>query len=46
MVHLPDYKKLLETIPQKIRNDMGIVCDVDLMEEGNNKYISIRVNLK
>ena len=44
VVHLADYKKLMENIPQKIRNDMGIVCDVNLLEEGENKYIEIRVN--
>ena len=31
VVHIADYEKLLETIPQKIRNDMGIVCDVNLL---------------
>lgn len=44
VVHLIDYKKLMEIIPQKIRNDMGIVCDVNLLEEGEKKYIEIRVN--
>ncbi|MBN2396340.1 MAG: putative DNA binding domain-containing protein [Candidatus Atribacteria bacterium] len=44
VVHLADYEKLLVTIPQKIRNDMGIVCDVNLMEDGEKKYIAIRVN--
>ncbi|MBN2747519.1 MAG: putative DNA binding domain-containing protein, partial [Bacteroidales bacterium] len=44
VVHLADFEKLLVTIPQKIRNDMGIVCDVNLLEEGEKKYIEIRVN--
>ncbi|MBN2817338.1 MAG: putative DNA binding domain-containing protein [Bacteroidales bacterium] len=44
VVHLVDYEKLLVIIPQKIRNDMGIVCDVNLLEEGEKKYIEIRVN--
>lgn len=44
VVHLKEYKKLLEAIPQKIRNDMGIVCDVQLHDENGDKYISIKVN--
>lgn len=44
VVHLADFEKLLVTIPQKIRNDMGIVCDVNLLEEGDQKYIEIRVH--
>ena len=44
VVHLADYKKLMETIPQKIRNDMGIVCDVNLLDEEGKYYIEIRVN--
>lgn len=44
VVHLANYTKLMETIPQKIRNDLGIVCDVNLLEEEGKKYIEIRVN--
>ncbi|MDX9882621.1 MAG: ATP-binding protein [Prolixibacteraceae bacterium] len=44
VVHLADYKRLMETIPQKIRNDMGIVCDVNLLDQDGKKYIEIRVN--
>ncbi len=44
VVHLPDYKKLMEDIPNKIRNTMGIICDVQLHDEGGKKYISIKVN--
>ena len=44
VVHLANYTKLMETIPQKIRNDLGIVCDVNLLEEEGKKYIEILVN--
>jgi ATP-dependent DNA helicase RecG len=44
VVHLADYKSLMDTIPQKIRNSMGVVCDVNLLEEGEKKYIEIKVN--
>ena len=30
VVHLSDYARLLEDIPNKIRNFMGIICDVQL----------------
>jgi len=44
VIHLADYARLLEDIPNKIRNTMGIICDVQLHEEADKKYISIRVN--
>ena len=44
VVHLIDYAKLLEDIPNKIRNTMGIICDVQLQDEEGKKYISIKVN--
>ncbi len=44
VVHLADYKKLMEMIPQKVRNDLGIVCDVNLLKQEGKKYIEIRVN--
>lgn len=44
VVHLSDYAKLMEDIPNKIRNTMGIICDVQLESEHDNKYISIKVN--
>lgn len=44
VVHLDNYQRLLEDIPNKIRNQMGIVCDVQLLEEGEKKYIQIKVN--
>jgi ATP-dependent DNA helicase RecG len=42
--HLSDYAKLMEDIPNKIRNSMGIICDVKLEDEKGKKYISIKVN--
>jgi ATP-dependent DNA helicase RecG len=44
IVHLEDYRQLMESIPQKIRNTMGITCDVNLQEDGDKKYIEIIVN--
>ena len=44
VVGLSDYAKLMEDLPNKIRNAMGIICDVQLHEEDDKKYISIRVN--
>jgi ATP-dependent DNA helicase RecG len=44
VVHLADYARLLEDIPNKIRNAMGIICDVQLHDEEDKKYISIKVN--
>lgn len=44
VVGLMDYARLMEDIPNKIRNAMGIICDVQLHEEQDKKYISIRVN--
>lgn len=44
VVHLTDYARLLEEIPNKIRNAMGIICDVQLQDEEEKKYISIKVN--
>lgn len=44
VVGLADYSKLMEDLPNKIRNAMGIICDVQLHEEDGKKYISIKVN--
>ncbi|MEN6618616.1 MAG: RNA-binding domain-containing protein [Rikenellaceae bacterium] len=44
ITHLADYAKLMEDIPSKIRNSMGIICDVQLEDEQGKKYISIKVN--
>ena len=44
MPRLYNYAKLLEDIPNKIRNAMGIICDVQLHDVDEKKYISIKVN--
>ena len=44
VVGLPDYEKLLEEIPNKIRNAMGIICDVNLQEEAGKHFIEIKVH--
>ena len=36
-------KKLLEDIPNKINNLLGIVCDVNLLQENGKEYICIKV---
>ena len=44
VIHLANYARLMEDIPNKIRNSMGIICDVQLHDEDGRKYIAIRVN--
>ena len=44
IVHLDNYAKLLEDLPNKIRNTMGIICDVQLLDADGKKYIQIKVN--
>lgn len=38
-----DYKKLMEDIPNKIQNHLGIICDVNLHKNGTNYFIEIEV---
>jgi ATP-dependent DNA helicase RecG len=44
VVNLPDHQRLLEEIPNMIRNTMGIICDINLQEESGKKFIEIKVN--
>jgi ATP-dependent DNA helicase RecG len=44
VVHLNDYARFMEDIPNKIRNSMGIICNVNLLDESGKKYIEIGVN--
>jgi ATP-dependent DNA helicase RecG len=44
VVNLPNYKTLMEIIPNKIRDLMGIICDVQLHTENEKVFISIKVN--
>lgn len=43
VTHLEDYKKLLETIPNKIREHLGIIGEVNLHQENGAHYIEIVV---
>ena len=44
VIGLPDAKKLMEDIPNKIVNYLGIVEDVNLLTKGNKEYIEIVVS--
>ena len=44
LVGLADSKKLMEDIPNKVRDVLGIIVDVNLLTEGGNEYIEIIVN--
>lgn len=44
IVGIPDSKKLLEDIPNKIKDTMGILADVNLLERDGLFYIEIIVN--
>lgn len=43
LVGLPDAKRLLEELPNKIRTTMGIVADVSFYQEDGLEYIAIDV---
>jgi len=43
VVGLTDHKKLLEEIPNKIQNNLGIICDVNLCEQTGKYFIEIDV---
>jgi len=43
VVGLPDATKLLVDIPNKIRDILGIMADVNLRDEGGKDYLEIRV---
>ncbi len=43
IIGLSDSKKLLEDIPNKIQNHLGILCDVVLHSENEKQYIEIIV---
>lgn len=44
IVHVENYTRLLEEIPNRIRNSMGIICDLNLVEESEKKWIELKVN--
>jgi ATP-dependent DNA helicase RecG len=41
IVDVPDYKKLMDDIPNKIKNAMGITTEVNLHEEAGKNFIEI-----
>ena len=41
VVNVGDYKKLMDEIPNKIRNSMGITAEINLNEESGKYYIEI-----
>ena len=41
VVGVEDYKKLMDDIPNKVRNAMGITVEVNLQEENGNHFIEI-----
>ncbi len=44
VVGVSDSKKLLEDIPNKIKDTMGIIADVNLLSKDGKDYIEIKVN--
>ena len=43
VVGLPDAARLMEVLPNKIRDHLGIITDVDLLTEQETEYIRITV---
>jgi len=43
VIGLTDSRKLLETLPNKIRTTMGIIADVNLLTEDGKEYIAVKV---
>ncbi len=43
IIGIDDYKKLMDEIPNKIQNHLGIICDVNLHEIKGKHYIEIEV---
>jgi ATP-dependent DNA helicase RecG len=43
IVGLEDYKSLMDEIPNKIKNNMGITAEVNLLQEGGMHFIEIVV---
>ncbi|NDW13830.1 transcriptional regulator [Bacteroides sp. 214] len=43
VVAVEDYKKLMDEIPNKIKNNMGITAEVNLLQEDGKHYIEIVV---
>lgn len=41
VIGLPDYKALMDEIPNKIRNNLGILVEVNLLENDSLQYIEV-----
>lgn len=41
VVHLQDFRALMESIPQKVRNQLGILVEVNLHQENGSHFIEI-----
>ena len=44
VIGVRDSKKLMEDIPNKVRDVLGIIVDVNLLSENSKEYIEICVN--
>ncbi len=44
VVGVADAKRLLEDLPNKVRDTLGIMADVNLRDEGGVQYVEIRVD--
>lgn len=44
VIGVPDSKKLLEDIPNKVRDILGIIVDVNLLIQDGKEYIEICVH--
>lgn len=44
ITHIENYRALMESLPNKIRENLGIICDVNLHNEDGKHYIEIKVN--
>jgi ATP-dependent DNA helicase RecG len=43
VVGVEDYKRLMDDIPNKIKNSMGIIAEVNLLQDSNRHFIEIVV---
>ncbi len=43
VVGVEDYKCLMDEIPNKIKNNLGIISEVNLLKDGNKRFIEIIV---
>ena len=41
IIGVADYKSLMDEIPNKIKNNLGITAEVNLLQDGEKNYIEI-----